>query len=128
MVDGIHVHLVDVDDQLLDAENSGQEGVLLGLKVNAVVGGDAQNCSFGLAGTGDHVLHEVTVTGCVDDGEVVAGSEELLVSDVDRDATLALLLQSIHDVGEAESGLATLLCFLLELLDHVRLDVTCVKQ
>ena len=102
--------------------------MLLGLGVHTVVGGDAEDCGVSLAGAGDHVLHEVAVTWRVDDCVVVVGGEELLVSDVDGDASLALLLQSVHDVGEAETGLASLLCFLLELLDYVRLDVATVKQ
>ena len=102
--------------------------MLLGLGVHTVVGGDAEDCGVSLAGAGDHVLHEVAVTWRVDDCVVVVGGEELLVSDIDGDASLALLLQSVHDVGEAETGLASLLCFLLELLDYVRLDVATVKQ
>ena len=100
--------------------------MLLGLSVYTVVGCDVQNSGISLAGTGNHVLHEVSVARCVDDGEVVVRSVELLVSDVDGDSTLALLLQSVHHIGEAESGLASLCCFLLELVNNVLLDMTTV--
>ena len=102
--------------------------MLLGLSVDAVVGGNGQHSGISLAGAGDHVLHEVAVTRCVDDCEVVVRSVELLVSDVDGDAALALFLQSVHHVGETESGLASLLCFLLESVDYVLLDMTTVEQ
>ena len=100
--------------------------MLLGLGVHTIVGGDAEDCGVGLAGAGNHVLHEVAVTWRVDDGEVVVGGEELLVSDVDGDASLALLLQSVHDVGEAESGLAHLGCQLLVAIDDVLFNVATV--
>ncbi len=68
------------------------------------------------------------MTRCVDDGEVIIRGVEFLVSDVDGDSTLALLLQSVHHIGKTESGLSSLLCFLLELVNHVLLDMTTVEQ
>ena len=82
--------------------------MLLGLSVHAVVCCYIQNRSICLAGSGDHVLDEVTVTRCVDDCEVVLWSEEFLVSDVNSNPSLPLLLQSVHDVGETETGLPSL--------------------
>ena len=102
--------------------------MLLGLGVDAVVGGHAQDRGIGLAGTGDHVLDEVTVSRRVDDGVVVVGCEELLVGDIDGDAALAFFLQAVHDVCKAEAGLTTLGCFLLELLDDVRFDVAAIEE
>mmetsp|Transcript_1526 Transcript_1526/g.3113 ORF Transcript_1526/g.3113 Transcript_1526/m.3113 type:complete len:316 (-) Transcript_1526:23-970(-) len=77
------VHLVDTDDQLLNTQGVGEQGVLLGgatlrdtrLEVVAV---DDQQGNIGLGGTGDHVLDEVTVTRGVNDGVVPPLSEELL--------------------------------------------------
>ncbi len=82
--------------------------MLLGLSVDAVVGGYVQDRCISLTSTGNHVLDEVTVTRCVDDGKVVVRSVELLVCDIDGDSTLSLLLQTIHNVGKTESGLSTL--------------------
>ena len=84
------VHFVDVDDESLDSQHLGQEGVLLGLGVDTVVGCTEQHSGVGLGSTGDHVLDEVTVTRSIDDGPVVVWGEELLVSDVDGDTTFAL--------------------------------------
>ena len=68
------VHLVDGNDELLDTEGEGEEGVLASL---AILGdtsleltgtsGDDEDSAVSLRGTSDHVLDEVTVTGGVDD-------------------------------------------------------------
>ncbi len=127
-VDTGDVHLVDVDDEFLHTEHASEEGVFLGLCVDTVVGRTEQHSGVGLGSTGDHVLHEVTVTGRVDDGPVVLRGEELLVSDVDGDSTLALFLEPVHDVGETESGLTLLSGELLVLLNDVSLNVTGVEE
>ena len=127
-VDTGDVHLVDVDDDFLHTEHASQERVFLGLGVDTVVGRAERHSGVGLGGAGDHVLHEVTVTGSVDDGPVVLGGEELLVRDVDGDSTLALFLEAVHHVGETETGLALLSGELLVLLDDVSFNVTGVKK
>jgi len=76
----------------------------------------------------DHVLHEVTVARTVDDGEVVLVGVELLVGDVDGYASLTLLGEVVHDVGELEATLALLLGLLSILLDDVLGDAPCLEQ
>lgn len=68
------VHLVDGDDELLDTESVGKQGVLTGLAILGdtsleltSTGGDDENSAIGLGGTSDHVLDEITVTGGVND-------------------------------------------------------------
>ena len=70
-----------------------------------------------LGGSGDHVLDEVTMSGSVDDGDIVLGSLKLPESDVDGDTTLTLSLQLVKHPGVLEGALAGLLGLLLELLD-----------
>merc|ERR1719495_2106487 len=118
------VHLVDGDDQLLDTEGVGEQGVLSGLSVLgntslelASSGGDDEHTAVSLAGASDHVLDEVTMAGGVDDGDVVLGSLELPEGDINGDTTLTLGLQLVHDPGIFEGALARLLSLLLELLD-----------
>merc|ERR1719309_358670 len=118
------VHLVDGDDQLLDTEGVGEQGMLPGLPVLGDAslelsssGGDDEHTAVSLAGAGDHVLNEVTMAGGVDDGDVVLGSLELPESDINGDTTLTLGLQLVHDPGILEGALARLLSLLLELLD-----------
>ena len=49
--------------------------------------------------------------------------------DIDGDSTLALFLQSVHHIGETESGLSSpQQRFLFELVNDVLLDMTTVEQ
>lgn len=68
------VHLVDGDDELLDTEGVGKQGVLTSLSILGdtgleltSTGGNDENGAVSLRGTSDHVLDEITVTGGVDD-------------------------------------------------------------
>merc|ERR1712156_575350 len=97
------VHLVDGDDELLDTEGVGEQGVLPGLPVLGDAslelsssGGDDEHTAVSLAGASDHVLDEVTMAGGVDDGHVVLGGLEFPESNVNGDTTLALRLQLVH--------------------------------
>jgi hypothetical protein len=64
------VHLVDGNDELLDTESVGKQGMLTGL---AILGdtsleltstsSDNEDSAIGLGGTSDHVLDEVTMAG-----------------------------------------------------------------
>ena len=73
------VHLVDGNDELLDTEGEGKESVLAGL---AILGdtsleltstsGNDEDGAVSLGGTSDHVLDEVTVTGGIDDLELIS--------------------------------------------------------
>merc|ERR1719365_110350 len=82
------VHLVDADDELLDAQGVGKKGVLTSLAVLGDTsleftgaGSDDQDTAIGLGSSSDHVLDEITMSGGVDDGDVVLASLELPESD-----------------------------------------------
>ena len=79
-----------------------------------------------LGGASDHVLDEVTMSGGVDDGDVVLGGLELPESDVDGDTTLTLSLQLVQHPGVLEGALAGLLGLLLELLDGPLVNATAL--
>ena len=102
--------------------------MFLGLGLRSLDGGDDQHGGVGLGGTGDHVLHEVTVTRGVDDGEVVLVGVEALVGDVDGDTSLPLFPQRVHDPCELEGALTLLFGHLLVLVDQVLLDVSGVGK
>jgi len=102
--------------------------VLARLRVYAIVSCAQKNCGVSLAGTGNHVLHEVTVPWSIDDCEVIIRREKLLVRDIDCDSALALFLQTIHYVSQTESSLARLGCELFVLVNDVLLDMTCVEE
>merc|ERR1719150_574549 len=123
------VHLVDADDELLDAQGVGKKGVLTSLAVLrdtslefTGAGGDDQDTAIGLGSSSDHVLDEITMSGGVDDGDIVLASLELPESDIDGDTTLTL--QLVQNPGVLEGALAHLLGFLLELLDGTLVDAT----
>merc|ERR1719198_2734562 len=127
------VHLVDGDDQLLDTEGVGEQGMLPGLAILgdtslelASSGGDDEHTAVSLAGASDHVLDEVTMAGGVDDGHVVLGGLEFPESNVNGDTTLALGLQLVHHPGILEGTLARLLGLLLELLDGPLVNSTAL--
>ena len=113
------VHLVDSDDQLLDTKSVGEESVLTGLTILGdtsfeftSTGGDDENGAISLGSTSDHVLDEITVTGGVNDGNIVAGGLELPESDIDGDTTLTLGLQLVQHPGVLEGTFAQLGGFL----------------
>ena len=114
------VHLVDGDDELLDTEGESEQSVLTSL---AILGdtsleltstsGNDENGAVSLRGTSDHVLDEITVTGSVNDGDIVLLSLELPQSDIDGDTTLALGLELVKNPGILERTLAEFGGFLL---------------
>ena len=64
------VHLVDSDNELPDTESESEQSMLSSLAVLGdagleltSTGGDNEDSTIGLGGTGDHVLDEVTVSG-----------------------------------------------------------------
>jgi hypothetical protein len=113
------VHLVDGDDELLDTEGVGEESVLTSLAILGdtsleltSTGGNDENGAISLGGTSDHVLDEITVTGGVNDGDVVLGGLELPESDIDGDTALTLRLELVKNPGVLEGTLAELGSFL----------------
>src|SRR5438093_5672002 len=122
------VHLVDRDDELLDAERPREEDVLLRLRLDALCGADDEDRGVRLGSARDDVLEEVPVARGVDDREVVLVRVKALVRDVDRQAALPLLLDLVHDERELERGLAHLLGEFLQILEFVRVDVPGVVE
>ena len=102
--------------------------MLLGLSLGTLDSGAGDDGCVCLGGSGDHVLDEVTVSGCVDDGEVVLVGVELLVCYIDGNSSLPLLLKAVHDPCEVEGSLSFLLCLFLVFLDDVRVDCTGLEQ
>jgi len=91
------VHLVDSDDELLDAEGESEQSVLTSLAILGdtsleltSTGGNDENGAISLGGTSNHVLDEITMTGGVDDSDVVLGGLELPERNIDGDTTLTL--------------------------------------
>merc|ERR550534_2912933 len=118
------VHLVASNDELLDTKGVGEEGVLPGLAVLGDTGleltssgGNDENSTVSLRCPSDHVLDEITMSGSINDGDIVLGGLELPESDIDGDTSLTLGLQLVKNPGVLEGSLARLGGLLLELLD-----------
>lgn len=127
------VHLVDGNNELLDTEGVGEQSVLTGLAILGdtsleltSTGGNDEDSAISLGGTSDHVLDEITMTGGIDDGDVVLGSLELPEGDIDGDTTLTLGLELVKNPGILEGTLTELSGFLLELLDGTLVDTTAL--
>ena len=105
------VHLVASNNELPDTEGEGEESVLSGLTVLgntslelSNTGGNDENGTVGLGGTGDHVLDKVSVTRSVNDRDLVSGGLEFPKSNVDGDTTLTLGLEFVKNPGVFERG------------------------
>jgi len=127
------VHLIDGNDELLDTEGVGEQSVFTSLTILGNTGleltgagSDDENGAVGLGGTGDHVLDEVTVTGGINDGDIVLGGLELPEGDIDSNTTLTLGLQFVQDPGVLEGTLSEFGSLLLELLNGTLVNTTAL--
>ena len=94
------IHFVDGDDEVLDAEKVGDEGVALGLLDHAFACVDENDGEVGGGGAGNHVAGVLDVTRRVRDDEFPFRCGEVAVGDIDRDSLFALGLEAIGEEGE----------------------------
>mmetsp|Transcript_8291 Transcript_8291/g.10057 ORF Transcript_8291/g.10057 Transcript_8291/m.10057 type:complete len:316 (+) Transcript_8291:679-1626(+) len=133
----IGVHLVDANDELLDAKKVDEARMLTRLALHltslvvalldgsgeVTIGRHHEEGDVSLGGAGNHILDKVTVTGGVNNGVMPLLSEELLGGARDRHTTLTLLLLAVHVEGEGERRLTKAVSLGLELL-HLTLGNT----
>jgi len=100
--DGFGIHFVDEDNHLFDAQSKGQQGVFTGLAIfgeggfeTTFVGRDDKNGDIGLGSTGDHVFDEISVSGGIDDSEIVFLGGKFPQSDVNGDTTFTFGLEFV---------------------------------
>ena len=79
-----------------------------------------------LGGTSDHILDEVTMSGGINDGDIVLGGLELPESDIDGDTSLTLGLELVKNPGILEGSLSGLGGLLLELLNGSLVDTSAL--
>jgi len=127
------VHLVDGNDKLLNTKGESKEGVLTGLTVLGDTSLELTNTTsnnedgaVSLGSTSNHVLDEITVTGSINNGDVVLGGLELPESDINGDTTLTLGLKLVKDPSVLEGTLTQLGSLLLELLNGSLVDTTAL--
>jgi hypothetical protein len=108
---------------LFDTEGVSKESMLTGLTILGdtsleltSTGSDNEDSAISLGGTSDHVLDEITVTGGVDDGDIVLRSLELPEGNINRDTTLTLGFELVEHPCVLEGTLAKFGGFLKGLL------------
>ena len=121
VVDCLVIHLVDGDNDLLDAECEGKKCVFTCLALFSDTGFETTECgvddkdsSISLGCACDHVLDEVTVSWGINDCEGELLAFELPEGDIDCDTTLTFSLEGVHNEGVLEGGLAELFSFLFD--------------
>lgn len=114
-----HVHLIDGDDKLLDAEGVSKKSMLTGLAILGdtsfeltPTGGNDEDGTICLRSTSYHVLDEITMAWGIDNGDEVFWSFEFPESDIDGDTALAFGLQLVKHPGIFERAFARLSRFL----------------
>lgn len=95
-IEAVEVHLVDGDDDMLDAQQRGDIAVTTGLGLHAVAGVHQNDRQVTGRRTGGHVAGVLLVARGVGDDEFALGRGEIAISDIDGDALLPLGLQAIH--------------------------------
>merc|ERR1711937_991329 len=123
------IHFVNSNNQLFDSQKVDQTGVLAGLSLDLssfVVslldsGGEVtisrhhQQSNIGLSSSGNHVLDEVTMSRCINDGVVVGFSEEFFGVASNGHTTVTLLLLGVHVEGKGKGSFSSFFGFLREL-------------
>jgi hypothetical protein len=127
------VHLVEGNNELTDTEGESKQSVLTSLAILGdtsleltSTGGNDEDSAVSLGGTSDHVLDEVTVTGGVNDGDLILASLELPEGNVDGDTTLTLGLELVKNPSVLEGTLSEFGGLLLELLNGTLVDTTAL--
>ena len=103
------VHLVNRDDDVLDAQQVRDEGVAAGLFDHALAGIDQDDREVRGRGTGHHVAGVLDVPRRVGDDEFPLRGREIAVGDIDGDPLLALGFEAVGQQGEIDVLIATLL-------------------
>ena len=121
------VHLVDGDDDPLDADGSGEESVLFGLAAEtgfefAFGRVDDEDGEVGLTSSGDHFGNEVLVAGCVEDGEVGFVGGEFFGRDVGGHSMRSFFRSLVEYPCECKGALSGLFGFLFEPVDGVLIN------
>ena len=138
ILSNITIHLVNTDDQLLDTQKVQQTGVLASLTLDltglvvtlsdgsneVTISWNHEKSDISLRGTRNHVLDEISMARCVDDGVVIGVREEFLGRAGDSDTTSTLFLRLVHVESEGERILSKSLCLVLQLLHFSFRDAT----
>ena len=96
------VHLVDGQDEVLDAELVTQEAVTPGLDQHALARIDQDNRAIGGRGARHHVARILLMSRAVGDDELAFLGRKKAIGDVDRDTLFALGGEPVDEQGEVD--------------------------
>ena len=132
-VNGLLVHLVEADDHLLNTEGESEKSVLSGLTVLGdtgleltLRGSNHENSDISLGSTSNHVLDEISVSGSINNGEVILSGFEFPEGDIDGDTSFSLSLKLVENPSVLERSLTGFSRLLLELLNGSFVDTTAL--
>ena len=132
-VNGLLVHLVEADDHLLNTEGESEKSVFSGLTVLGdtgleltLRGSNHENGDISLGGTSNHVLDEISVSGSINNGEVILSGFEFPEGDIDGDTSFSLSLELVENPSVLERSLTGFSRLLLELLNGSFVDTTAL--
>ena len=131
-VDGGIVHLVDDDDELVDALGFGQHGVLSRLAASlepgfvlALPGRDDEDTDIGLGGAANHVGHIVLVAGSIEHRVPPLLGLEECAANLDRLALGSLLAGEVESPRQVPRLTAGFLCFAPEFFHGPLVNHAC---
>jgi hypothetical protein len=129
------IHLVDGYDDVLDAQQRGDEAVALGLSLHAIAGIDQNDRQVAGGRPGGHVAGVLLVAGGIGNDELALRRGEITVGHIDGDALLTLGLQAIDqqrqiDVLASGTDLLRIASNGLQmiLIDHLRVMQQAADQ
>lgn len=89
-------------------------------------GSNHKNSNISLGGTSDHILDEISVSGSINDGEVIFSSFELPEGDIDGNTSFSFSFKLVQNPSVLERTLTLFSGFLFELFDNSLIDTTAL--
>ena len=96
------IHFVDGDDDMRNAQQRGDKGVPLGLRLHTFTGIDQNDRQLGRRSAGHHIAGVLDMPGRVGDDELASRRGEIAVGDVDGDLLLTLGAQAVGEQSEVD--------------------------
>lgn len=87
-------------------------------------GSNHENSNIGLRSTSDHILNEISVSGSINNGEVILRGFEFPEGDIDGDTSFTFSFELVQNPSVLERTLALFGRFLLELFNGSLVDTT----
>merc|ERR1719189_323358 len=123
------VHFVDSNNDLFDSQKMAQSCMLTGLTLDlsllvvsfsdrcletTFVRGNHQQSDISLSCSRNHVLNEITMTGCINDGVMIRIGEELSSAALDGHTTSSLIFSFVHEKCKEKRFFSQFLSLLLQ--------------